>query len=126
MSTTNLSGNPYVSFILSAIVEIPSYIIAVFVVDLWGRKPFCAFCLLLSGVCCIPSGYAQGTFQTVLVLIGKFGASGAFAVIYLYTAELYPTAIRSSALGLCSMMARIGGIAAPQVTWIRRIFQTPF
>jgi hypothetical protein len=48
-------------------------------------------------------------------LSGKFGASGAFAIVYLYTAELFPTAIRGTATGLCSMMARIGGIAAPQV-----------
>ncbi len=38
-----------------------------------------------------------------------------FALIYLYTAELYPTEIRSTAVGLCSTFARIGGVAAPQV-----------
>ena len=46
---------------------------------------------------------------------GKFGAAAGFSVVYLYTAELYPTKIRSTAIGLCSTFARIGGIAAPQV-----------
>ena len=55
------------------------------------------------------------TLLLILVLIGKFGASAAFSLIYVYTAELFPTEVRSTALGLCSMMARIGGIAAPQV-----------
>ena len=48
-------------------------------------------------------------------LSGKFGAAASFSIVYLYTAELYPTVVRSTAIGLCSMMARIGGILAPQV-----------
>ena len=49
-------------------------------------------------------------------LLGKFGAAASFSIVYLYTAELYPTVVRSTAIGLCSMMARIGGILAPQVS----------
>ena len=56
------------------------------------------------------------SMMRVFCFSGKFGASGAFAIVYLYTAELFPTSIRSTATGLCSMMARIGGIAAPQVS----------
>ena len=64
----------------------------------------------------IPAGLMEdGTAKTALALIGKFGATASFAVVYLYTAELYPTQIRSTGVGMCSMMARIGGFAAPQV-----------
>ena len=82
---------------------------------MWGRKPLTGFSLILAGVTCIPAGFLEGTPQLVLVLIGKFGASAAFAMTYLYTAELYHTEVRTTAIGLCSMMSRIGGIAAPQV-----------
>ena len=37
---------------------------------------------------------------------GKFGVAAAFAMVYLYTAELYPTAIRGTAVGACSTVAR--------------------
>lgn len=53
--------------------------------------------------------------RSILLLKGKFGASAAFAVIILYTGELYPTEIRSTAIGLCSVMGRVGGITAPQI-----------
>ena len=46
---------------------------------------------------------------------GKGCASGAFAIVFQYTAEMYPTEIRSTALGCCSMVGRIGSITAPQV-----------
>jgi hypothetical protein len=44
---------------------------------------------------------------------GKFGASAAFAIVYVYTAELYPTSIRQTAVGACSSLGRIGSIIAP-------------
>ena len=36
-------------------------------------------------------------------------------VVYVYAPELYPTTVRSIGMGLASMMARIGGVAAPYV-----------
>ena len=47
--------------------------------------------------------------------IGKFGCSGAFCIIYMFTFEIYPTIVRTTGMGLCSMVARIGAIAAPEV-----------
>ena len=51
----------------------------------------------------------------VLSLTGKFGASAGFAVIYIYSAEIFPTVMRNSGLGMSSFFARIGGVAAPYI-----------
>ena len=51
----------------------------------------------------------------VLALIGRLGASAGFHLAYQYSAELFPTVVRNSGMGLCSCMARIGGIIAPLV-----------
>ena len=48
-------------------------------------------------------------------MLGKVGASAAFAVIYIWSAELYPTIARNAAMGASSGFARLGGMIAPYI-----------
>lgn len=49
----SLGSNEYVSFLLSSLVEIPSYFVCWLMMDRWGRRwPLC-LCMILSGVSCI-------------------------------------------------------------------------
>lgn len=50
-----------------------------------------------------------------LSLTGKFGAAAAFAVVYVYASEIFPTEYRGVGVGACSMFARVGGMLAPLV-----------
>ena len=36
----------------------------------------------------------EGTLRTSIALLGKLFAAGNFSVVYMYTAEIYPTVIR--------------------------------
>jgi len=117
----NLSDSLFLNFALGSLIEIPSYIAVLALMDIIGRKPIFSGSLLLTGASCVVVGYLAGEegvdgVKTVLALTGKFFASGTFAIVYMYTAELYPTLIRSTAVGSCSLMARIGGMLAPQIT----------
>ena len=56
----------------------------------------------------------------LLSLIGKFAVSTAFALLYVYTSELFPTEARNKGMGLASVAARFGGILAPFVSLLVR------
>ena len=74
------------------------------------------FVQILSGSSCIIAGLVENTsIRLVFSLVGKFGSSAAFAIVFLFTAELFPTSMRNSAVGMCSTLARLGGILAPTV-----------
>lgn len=50
-----------------------------------------------------------------LYLLGKFGSTVAFTVLYIISSELFPTPLRHSLIGACSMFGRFGSMAAPQM-----------
>ncbi|KAK5887840.1 hypothetical protein CesoFtcFv8_016401 [Champsocephalus esox] len=44
--------------------------------------------------------------------------TSAFCVVYTFSSELFPTVIRSTAMGCCSMAARIGSIISPFIIYL--------
>lgn len=52
---------------------------------------------------CIHAG-SNGTVKLVMALVGKFAVAGSFAIIYLFSAELFPTIVR---YGICEWCTRI-------------------
>ena len=58
----------------------------------------------------------------LLAMVGKLGSAAAFAVIYVFSSELFPTVIRHSATGASSSWARVGGMIAPYIVdWVRGV-----
>jgi len=113
-----LTDNTILSFILIALMEIPSAPVLLLLMDVWGRKPLLVVSLLIPGVCCIGAALLEeGIIFAILVLLGKFCSAGAHTVAYISTAELYPTSIRTTMLGTCSAMARVGGVLS---SWVAK------
>ena len=62
------------------------------------------------------SNYARYDWSIVLVsMIGKFAVSAGFELIYFWSAEMYPTSLRNSMLGVNSASARVAGMIAPVI-----------
>ncbi|XP_074662701.1 solute carrier family 22 member 15-like isoform X2 [Tubulanus polymorphus] len=118
MSAGNLGSNMYISVGLSGLVEVPSYLFCIGLLNRVGRKLIICMSMLVGGVSCmlvmlIPQAYS--TFATACALIGKLAIAASFAIIYVHSAEIFPTVIRNMALGISSCGARFGGIVAPMI-----------
>ena len=50
---------------------------------------------------------------TALSITGRFFVSVAFSTLYIYGAELFPTVIRASVMGVGVTFSRLAGIASP-------------
>lgn len=117
LNSVNLAGSKYVNFMLVCAAEIPGYFITVIVMERAGRKWSLCGSMVICGLSCLASEYLpedEPLIRLILFLIGKSAISVSFTVLYVYTAELYPTSLRSSLMCVCSMIGRIGSIAAPQ------------
>lgn len=65
----SLGDNQYLSFLLSSVVEIPSYIACWLIIDRWGRRwPLC-ICMVVSGITCIATVMIPSGKRIVLVIV---------------------------------------------------------
>ncbi|XP_051468734.1 solute carrier family 22 member 13-like [Apus apus] len=118
LNVTGFGLDIYLTQLAFGAVELPARISCIFLLQWFGRKKTQALLLLLSGLIClvitgIPEDQPLAT--TILAIIGKSTSTAAFSTSYVYTAELFPTVLRQTGVGLCSMSARVSGIMAPLI-----------
>ncbi|KAL7844742.1 hypothetical protein SRHO_G00232810 [Serrasalmus rhombeus] len=121
LNTSNLYGNPYLNCFFSAAVEVPAYIISWLMFRYLPRRLCLFFTLFLGGLVLLFIHLLPQHMNNVAIsleMLGKFGVTTAFAIVYAFTAELYPTVLRNTAMGACSMASRIGSISAPYFIYL--------
>ncbi|XP_045609975.2 solute carrier family 22 member 15-like isoform X1 [Procambarus clarkii] len=118
IAASNLGGDAYVSTALSGLIEIPACVVAIAIIDRIGRRlTLCGF-MMIGGSACLCIQFLPTSFsnvKTLLALCGKLSISASFSVCYIHSAEIFPTAIRNSGMGIVSVAARVGGMLAPLI-----------
>ncbi len=59
--------------------------------------------------------------QLILYLVSKFLITISFNILYIYSAEMFPTELRLSLCGFASMFGRVGSMLAPQTLLLVKI-----
>jgi len=105
--------------LIMTLAQLPGYFAAAYLVDVIGRKYTLSLFLLMSGVCSFFFGNASSS-ETLLVwgAAMSFFNLGAWGVIYTYTPEQYPTAMRALGSGWAAGFGRIGGMLAPMLVGV--------
>src|SRR5438132_3880268 len=108
--------NVYLLLALSALSQFAGYAAAIWLVERVGRKPTLAAFLVLGGLSAYAFAVADSpaAHVTALFFVGFFNL-GAWGAVYPYTAELFPTRLRSSAFGLMEGVGKSAAIAGPYI-----------
>src|SRR5919109_4061274 len=106
----------YLLLTLSALSQYPGYLTSIWLVERIGRKPTLAAFLVLGGVSAYAFAVADSAaaLAAALFFVGFFNL-GAWGAVYPYTAELFPTRLRSSAFGLMEGVGKGAAIAGPYI-----------
>lgn len=119
LNTTSFGSNIYLNAMVAGALDLPASALSVCGLMFIGRKVSLMASLMASGTSCLVTLlFQKGIYQydwpiLATAMTGKFCISVAFGVVYVYSSEVFPTAVRSRGLALCSMVARVGSVAAP-------------
>ncbi|XP_061614765.1 solute carrier family 22 member 13b isoform X1 [Phyllopteryx taeniolatus] len=118
LNVGNFGLNIYLTQFIFGLAEVPARLVSLPLIGRFGRRRCEAILLMVGGAAClaviaVPEDLP--VIATVIAILGKFASTASFTILYVYTAELYPTALRQSGVGLNSMCARVGGILSPLI-----------
>jgi putative MFS transporter len=94
--------------------QIPGYFSAAYLNERLGRKAVVSSYMLLAAVAaaCLALAHAEIEIMAAGMCLSFF-MNGAFAGVYAYTPEIFPTAVRTTGVGSSSSFGRIGSVSAP-------------
>ncbi|KAE9588620.1 putative major facilitator superfamily [Lupinus albus] len=112
--------NLYMNVALNSLSELPAFMITALLSDRVGRKRLTLGTMWFSGLFCLIGSFMKkvGVWKIVRMIcgiLGIFGMAGTYNLLLIYTAELFPTVVRSVSLGCSNQAAQMGAILAPFV-----------
>uniref|UniRef100_A0A8C1YJ35 Si:dkey-119m7.4 n=1 Tax=Cyprinus carpio TaxID=7962 RepID=A0A8C1YJ35_CYPCA len=123
LNISDFGMNIYLTQMIFGLVEMPARTITLFTLNRSRRISQLAF-LAIGGLACLLTIFIPddlSIIRTVLAMVGKFGITASLSIVYIYSAEVFPTVIRQNGIGMGSMCARAGGVIAPIIYLLRNI-----
>uniref|UniRef100_A0A3B1JJK7 Si:dkey-119m7.4 n=1 Tax=Astyanax mexicanus TaxID=7994 RepID=A0A3B1JJK7_ASTMX len=123
LNVSDFGMNIYLTQLIFGLVEMPARTITLFTLNRSRRISQLSF-LAVGGLACLLTIFIPQNLpvvRTILAMLGKFGITASLSIVYVYSAEVFPTVVRQNGIGMGSMCARAGGVIAPIIYLLRRI-----
>ncbi|XP_055297290.1 organic cation transporter protein [Sitodiplosis mosellana] len=129
LNMNSFGGNVYLNSALAGLVEIPAIALAIFVIMFVGKKWILFSTMFCAGIACFIACIitffgehpSSEWLKITFLMLGKFTISAGNTVMPVYTAELYPTAIRNAGVGACNVAAGVALIIVPYLSLLNKI-----
>ncbi|XP_071471965.1 solute carrier family 22 member 14 [Marmota flaviventris] len=98
---------------IPGILEVPARLCSIVLLEQMGRKWSLAVILIQTAFMCFLTLFLPQGLKSAIILVlvlGQFSLATSVSVVFLYTAELFPTIVRSTGLGLVSLASSGGAI----------------
>ncbi|KAL7370743.1 hypothetical protein ABVT39_009867 [Epinephelus coioides] len=109
----------YQTLLISSLGEVALVPLNICLLNVVGRRMSLTVVQLLAAIVFMMINICTTMFGfTVLLFLLRSLVSMNFNVVYIYTAEVYPTVARSLGMGFCTSFSRIGGMIAPFIAQV--------
>ncbi|XP_035300134.1 solute carrier family 22 member 14 [Cricetulus griseus] len=111
----DLGIDNYFRQVIPGIMEVPARLSCVVLLEYFGRKCSLYLSLTLATVFCLFLLFLPQELRSTIILmivLGEFSLAATVTVFFIYTAELLPTVLRSTGLGMVSLAWAAGAITA--------------
>ena len=108
------------------VTDLPLPFIYLFTLNRIGRRPMIFLGHFLLGSSCLALAFVPKTDPNLTLafyLLGKASSTIAISMVFLVTSELYPTNLRTQAVGSCSTISRVGCLLAPFIAPLAKVWQ---
>ncbi|XP_029940305.1 synaptic vesicle 2-related protein-like [Salarias fasciatus] len=114
-----LASADYENLLWTTLAELPGILCISVFTDYMGRKKTLALCFFMFSLCILPLFACIGrTAVTIFVFIARAFITAGFQTVFVYASEVYPTEVRSLAMGTWNAMGRVGGFVTPFIAQV--------
>ena len=121
LAADDFGGSMYINLLISSLAEIPSAFAAAYAVERFGRRNTVITNNVIATISCgliafLPFGNSLWHIvRLVAGGVGKFSIAVSYFSLFTWTAEIYPTKLRTQGMGFLLFGSKIGGATAPWV-----------